>query len=62
MKRICIYPADVCLLTGRSETYSRRLLRKIKTDLRKQPGQFISLQEFCNYTGLSTSEIEEIFK
>jgi len=62
MKRICIYPADVSLLTGRSETYSRRLLRKIKADLQKEPGQLLSLVEFCNYTGLSLQEVEEIIK
>ena len=62
MKRICIYPADVRLLTGRSETYSRKLLRKIRTDLCKKPGQLVSLQEFCDYTGLSQKEVDEIFK
>ena len=62
MKRICIYPADVRMITGRSETYSRKLLRKIKIELHKQPGQLVSLQEFCDYTGLSSKEVEEILK
>ena len=62
MKRICIYPADVRLLTGGSESYSRKLLRKIRIDLRKQPGQLVSLQEFCEYTGLSQKEVEDIFR
>ncbi|MUP44186.1 hypothetical protein E0K83_00315 [Gramella sp. BOM4] len=62
MKRISIYPADVRLLTGRSETYSRKLLRKIRIKLAKQPGQLVSLQEFCDYTGLSPKEVEDNFK
>ncbi|AVR43855.1 hypothetical protein C7S20_00410 [Christiangramia fulva] len=62
MKRICIYPADISLITGRSETYSRRLLRKIRGDLNKKPRQLVSLQEFCEHTGLSISEVDHLFK
>lgn len=62
MKRICIYPADISMLTGRSDSYSRRLLRNIRKDLNKKPRQLISLQEFCDYTGLSIQEIDHLFK
>ncbi|MBI2722492.1 MAG: hypothetical protein HYX39_09985 [Bacteroidetes bacterium] len=57
MKRVIIYPKDVMIITGKSESYSRDLLKKIKAQLNKEEHQYISVQEFCTYMGLSVSEI-----
>ena len=52
-KRGCIYPKDIQRITGKSEKSGRRLLQKIKNKLQKEEHQFVSVEEFCSYTGLS---------
>lgn len=54
MKRIAIYPKDIMIITGKGESYSRKLLRKIKTHFNKEPHQFVSFEEFYQYTGLKS--------
>lgn len=58
LKRICIYPKDVQRITGRSERYGRKLLQKIKNHFEKESHQFITIKEFCEYTGINEEEIE----
>ena len=57
MKRVIIYPKDIMVITGKSESYSRDLLKKIKAHLKKEEHQYISVQEFCTYMGLNIEEI-----
>lgn len=45
------------IITGKSESYSRDLLKKIKVHLNKEEHQYISVQEFCTYMGLNIEEI-----
>jgi hypothetical protein len=59
MDRICIYPKDIQIVTGRSERYGRNLIKKIKEALSKQDHQFITIEEFCQYTGLSPNTVKE---
>ena len=58
MNRSCIYPKDVQRITGKSERYSRKLLKKIKADLQKGEHQFISIEEFAQYTGLTSDLVK----
>lgn len=58
--RLCIYPKDVQRITGKSERYSRMLLHKIKQHFRKQEHQFVSIEEFCQYTGLNTDQVRAL--
>jgi hypothetical protein len=55
--RICIYPKDIQRITGRSERYGRNLLDKIRISLKKEDHQFVSIDEFCIYTGLNKVDI-----
>ncbi len=59
LKRICIYPKDVQLITGRTERYGRKLLEKIRKHFNKEPHQFITVNEFSEYTGIDEAEIEK---
>lgn len=59
LKRICIYPKDVQLITGRTERYGRKLLEKIRRHFNKEPHQFVTLNEFSEYTGIDEAEIEK---
>ena len=61
-KRLCIYPKDIQLLTGRSERYARNYLRTMKDALGKQPHQFVTIQEFCEYADLSIDAVIEQLK
>ncbi|SCY19469.1 hypothetical protein SAMN05192588_1607 [Nonlabens sp. Hel1_33_55] len=62
MKRICVYPKDVQLVTGRSERYGRNIIADIKNKLKKQKHQLITIDEFCNYMGLETSDVEPLIR
>ncbi len=57
VKRICIYPKDVQRITGKSERYGRLLLSKIRQYYQKQDHQFVSVDEFCQFTGLKTEQV-----
>jgi hypothetical protein len=59
MKRVAIYPKDIMVITGKSERYSREILKQIKSKLNKEKHQVVSLQEFCSYIGLQLADIED---
>lgn len=62
MNRLCIYPKDIQLLTGKSERYGRDVIAKIKAQLNKQKHQSVSIQEFCQYQGLDYEQVIKILK
>jgi hypothetical protein len=55
-----IYPKDIQRITGRSDRYGRTLLRKIKTHFNKQDHQFVTIEEFCTYTGLKEEIVNKL--
>jgi hypothetical protein len=55
--RLCIYPKDVQRITGKSERYGRMLLQKIKEYFQKEEHQFVTVEEFCKYTGFKKDEV-----
>jgi len=55
--RIIIYPKDVQRITGKSDRYGRQLLNKIREQFSKEPHQFLSVEEFCQFTGLSSEQV-----
>jgi hypothetical protein len=62
MVRLCIYPKDIQIVTGKSERYGRRLLKKIKDDIAKENHQYITVEEFCTFTGLKIDEVNRVLK
>jgi hypothetical protein len=58
-KRACIYPKDIQRITGRSDRYGRKLLQDIRTFLDKEPHQFITVQEFAEYSGINEEVIQQ---
>ena len=58
--RLCIYPKDVQRITGKSERYGRMLLLRIRINLNKEDHQFISIEEFCHYTGLKVDQVQPL--
>jgi hypothetical protein len=57
MKRLCIYPKDIQIITGRSERYGRGIIRKIKDHFEKEPHQLVTIEEFCQYMGLQEESV-----
>jgi len=56
--RIVIYARDVENITGRRERAARELLRRIREANGKRAGQFVSLAEFCVFTGLKEEDVK----
>lgn len=59
-KRICIYPKDIVRITGKGERYAGKLLDKIKMDLSKTENQFVSVDEFCQFTGIKIEQVQPL--
>lgn len=57
-KRICIFPKDIQLITGRSARYGSKVINDIKTKLKKEPHQFVTIHEFAEHTGLDVELIK----
>jgi len=60
--RICIYPKDIQRITGRSERYGRKLLERIRKHLNKEQHQFVTIDEFCDFTGIEKTDVQEYLK
>ncbi len=60
--RACIYPKDIQRITGRSERYGRKLLNDIKAHFGKESYQFITAEEFAEYSGINLITIEKYLK
>ncbi len=58
LQRICIYPKDIMRITGKSERYGRKLLEKIREKNQKEVHQFITIKEFCSYTGIDITDVQ----
>lgn len=56
-RRLCLYPKDVQLITGKSYKHARRYLTKIRQHYQKTPNQMITVLEFSCYSGVSVDEI-----
>lgn len=61
-ERLCIYPKDIMIITGRSERYARKLLQQLKQQLQKKPNQFVTIKEFNGISGLDEEEINRIIQ
>ena len=58
MKRVCIYPKDVSMLTGKSLRHAQKLLQTIKDAKEKRKDQYITIAEFSEYTGINIELVQ----
>jgi len=56
--RVCIYAKDIQQITGLSERSARNLLQRIRKFFKKQKHHFITIQEFCDFTGIKKDHTE----
>ena len=61
-KRICIYPKDVQILTGKSERSARKIIAKLRLIYSKERHQLVTVKEFCDYIGLDEPEVKRLLK
>ena len=57
-KRIVIYAKDVSNITGRRPRTARKLLAQIREKYKKKEGEFITIFEFCEFTGLKEENVK----
>jgi hypothetical protein len=57
MRRIIITTNDVMFLTGKSESYSQKLIKSIKDAHDKKKHQPITIRVFCDYMDLPFEEV-----
>jgi hypothetical protein len=60
--RIVVYAKDVSNITGLSPRTAWNLLAKIRKHYNKQKGQYVTLDEFCQYTGINKEEVKIYLK
>ncbi|HLS96137.1 MAG TPA: hypothetical protein VK017_11305 [Sphingobacterium sp.] len=58
-ERICIYAKDISILLGKSYKQSVRILRTIKDAYGKDVKQYLTIEEFSEYTGIDVEAIRE---
>jgi hypothetical protein len=57
LTRIVICAKDIQRITGRTDSYGRRLLRRMRKHFKKAEHQFITVEEFCQYNGLKEEDV-----
>ena len=57
--RIVVYAKDIMNITGRKERAARKLLAHIRMKYKKKKGDFISIDEFCEFTSLKKESVRE---
>ena len=57
--RMVIYCKDIQTLTGRSESYARKIVAAIRKKCNKEKHELISVEELCSYLGLSEKIVLE---
>jgi hypothetical protein len=62
LNRLCIYAKDIQKITGRSERFGRKLLSEIRECLNKHRRQFVTLHEFCEYTGIHIDHARKLIQ
>jgi hypothetical protein len=59
-QRVCIYPKDIQRITGKSYRQSTRLMQKAKTEFNKLGNEFLTIDEFCSYSGLKYEQVAHL--
>jgi predicted transcriptional regulator of viral defense system len=55
-----IYAKDVSNITGVSKRTAWNLLSRIKKRYKKKKGQYITVKEFADFTGIAEEEIKKL--
>jgi hypothetical protein len=59
-RRIVIYPKDVALITDKCERTGRRILNEIRKAFGKDKKDYVTIREFCLFSGFDEEEVHEM--
>jgi len=62
MERVCIYPKDIQLITGKSERWGRDIIKKIKARFNKEDHQLVTIDELCIYLGIEPETVKKLLR
>lgn len=57
IKKLCIYPSDIILLTDKSESHARKEIQKLRIALKKEKHQKVSIKEYCQYYDFDYNDV-----
>ena len=57
--RIVIYAKDIMNITGLKERAARTLLARIKAHCKKRNGELVTIDEFCEFTGVKKATVHD---
>ena len=60
--RVVLYPKDVENITGRGGRTCRKLLQKIKQACGKSKEEFVTVKEFCAFTGIDEELVKDFLQ
>jgi len=60
--KVIIDTNDVCHIMGKSQKAAWRYLKKIKHHYGKDPGHYVTVEEFCEYSGIAIELVHEYFR
>ena len=60
--RMIICAKDIELVTGKVERTARRIMAKIRIKNNKPPSAYITIEEFCEYTGLKEERVRALIQ
>lgn len=59
-QRTCIYPKDISILLGKSYKQAVRIFGTIRDAYGKERHQYLTMQEFADYTGIDIDTIRAV--
>jgi hypothetical protein len=60
--RMIVYVRDVMNITGRAERYCRNLMDQICHRFNKPKNSLVTIDEFCEFTGLKKEDVWQYLK
>lgn len=55
-----IYAKDIALITNKTERTGRRILRQIRKAFGKENRDYVTVKEFCLFSGFDEEEVHEM--
>ena len=60
--RMVVYNRDIRNITGKSRSAAHRMMQEVRQVFNKQPGELVSVHEFCAVYALDIEKVKDYFK
>ncbi|WP_343702894.1 hypothetical protein [Chitinophaga sp.] len=61
LQRRIVTTKDIQVILGKSARSARDFMKRMREHFNKKPGQYISVSEFCEFSGLTEAEVVDFF-